>query len=69
MIDQATAQQQWHDAAREAMDATIAWQRAHQRGDTDADELHNLAQEKVRLAREAEQRHRDVTARENRSGT
>ena len=69
MTDQATTQQQCPDAAREAMDATLAWQRAHRRGDTDADELHNLAQEKVRLAREAEQRHRDVTARENRSGT
>ena len=69
MIDQATTQQQWHDAARDAMDATLAWQRAHQRGDTDADELHHMAQEKVRLAREAEQRHRDTTARENRSET
>jgi hypothetical protein len=66
MIDQSTTQQQWHDAAREAMDATLQWQRAHHRGDTDADEMHRVAQEKVRLAREAEQRHRDTTARENR---
>ena len=69
MIDQATTQQQWHDAAREAMDAILAWQRAHQRGDTDADELYRDATEKVRIAHEARQRHHDVTARENRSGT
>lgn len=67
MIDQTTAYQQFCDAAGDAFEAALAYQRAHIAGDPLADELYRIGQEKMRVAHEAQQRYDNIKARENRS--